>query len=68
FSVLQNEISKEMLARGSDEYALKVVDPAVAPEEPYSPRPLMWVLIGLFGGLLVSVVAAFVRVAWGKSA
>ena len=67
FSILQNEISKEMLARGSDEYALKVVDPAVAPELPYSPQPLMWVLIGLFTGLLVSVVAAFVRVAWGKT-
>lgn len=67
FSILQNEISKEMLARGSDEYALKVVDPAVAPETPYSPQPLMWVLMGLFTGLLVSVVAAFVHVAWVKT-
>jgi uncharacterized protein involved in exopolysaccharide biosynthesis len=67
FSILQNEISKEMLARGSDEYALKVVDPAVAPELPYQPQPLMWMLIGLFSGLLISVIAAFVRVAWGKT-
>jgi len=66
YSILQNEISKEMLARGSDEYALRVVDPAVAPEAPYSPQPVMWVLIGLFSGLLVSVVAAFVHVAWEK--
>jgi uncharacterized protein involved in exopolysaccharide biosynthesis len=67
FSVLQSEISKEMLARGSDEYALKVVDPAVAPEDPYSPQPVMWVLIGIFSGLLVCVVAAFVHVAWRKA-
>jgi uncharacterized protein involved in exopolysaccharide biosynthesis len=67
FSIMQNEINKEMLARGSDEYALKVVDPAVAPEEPYSPQPVMWILIGLFGGLLLSLVAAFLRVAWGKN-
>ncbi|MDB6042359.1 MAG: polysaccharide chain length determinant protein [Gammaproteobacteria bacterium] len=67
FSIMQNEINKEMLARGSDEYALKVVDPAVAPEEPYSPEPVMWILIGLFGGLLLSLVAAFLRVAWGKN-
>jgi uncharacterized protein involved in exopolysaccharide biosynthesis len=67
FSVLQNEISKEMLARGSDEYALKVVDPAVAPEVPYSPQPVMWVLIGIFSGLLVCVIAAFVHVAWRKT-
>jgi uncharacterized protein involved in exopolysaccharide biosynthesis len=67
FSVLQNEISKEMLARGSDEYALKVVDPAIAPEEPYSPKPVMWVLIGVFSGLLVCVIAVFVSVAWRKA-
>jgi uncharacterized protein involved in exopolysaccharide biosynthesis len=67
FSVLQNEISKEMLARGSDEYALKVVDPAFAPEEPYSPQPVMWVLIGVFSGLLVCVIAVFVTVAWRKA-
>jgi uncharacterized protein involved in exopolysaccharide biosynthesis len=66
FSIMQNEINKEMLARGSDEYALKVVDPAFAPEEPYSPQPVMWVLIGLFAGLLLSLFAAFLKVAWGK--
>jgi uncharacterized protein involved in exopolysaccharide biosynthesis len=67
FSVLQNEISKEMLARGSDEYALKVVDPAFAPEDPYSPQPVMWVLIGIFSGLLVCVIAVFVNVAWRRA-
>jgi uncharacterized protein involved in exopolysaccharide biosynthesis len=67
YAILQNEISKEMLARGNDEYALKVVDPAVAAEEPYSPQPLLWTLIGLFAGLLLSVIAAFVSVAWRKS-
>jgi capsular polysaccharide biosynthesis protein len=67
FSVLQNEISKEMLARGSDEYALKVVDPAVAPEDPYSPKPVVWTLMGFFSGLLLSVLVAFVSVAWAKS-
>ncbi len=66
YAILQNEISKQMLARGSDEYALKVVDPAVAPEEPYSPQPLLWILIGLFSGLLLSLLAAFVQVAWAK--
>ena len=67
YSVLQNEISKEMLARGSDEYALKVVDPAVAPEVPHSPQPVMWVAIGLFAGMLLCVTWAFVSVAWSKT-
>ena len=66
YAILQNEISKQMLARGSDQYALKIVDPAVPPEEPYLPQPLMWTLIGTFTGLLLSVIAAFIRVAWNK--
>lgn len=67
YSLLQSEISKEMLARGSEEYALKVIDHAVAPEEPYIPQPLMWTLIGVASGLLVSVMASFVSVSWHRS-
>jgi capsular polysaccharide biosynthesis protein len=66
-SLLQSEISKEMLARGSDEYALKVIDHAVPPEEPYMPQPLMWTLIGFGSGLLISAISAFVSVAWSRS-
>ena len=67
YSLLQTEISKGMLARGSDEYALKVIDHAVAPEEPYMPQPLMWTLVGFGSGLLMSVISAFFSVAWRKS-
>jgi len=67
YALLQSEISKGMLARGSEEYALKVIDRAVPPEEPYMPQPLTWTLIGVASGLLVSVIAAFVSVAWRRS-
>ena len=67
YSLLQTEISKGMLARGSEEYALKVIDHAVAPEEPYMPEPLMWTLIGFGSGLLISVISAFFSVAWRRS-
>ena len=67
YSLLQSEISKQMLARGSEEYALKVIDRAVPPEEPYIPQPIMWTLIGVASGLLVSVIAAFVSVSWNRS-
>ena len=66
YALLQNEISKEMLARGSDEYALKVIDHAVTPEEPYMPQPIMWTLIGLTCGLLFSIIGAFVSLAWRR--
>jgi uncharacterized protein involved in exopolysaccharide biosynthesis len=54
YSILQSEISNMMLARGNDEYALKVVDPAFAPEKPSSPLPVLWVVVGTIGGLIVS--------------
>jgi hypothetical protein len=46
----QNEINKVMLARGSREYALKVVDPAFTPELPSSPKLSLWLLLDLFDG------------------
>jgi uncharacterized protein involved in exopolysaccharide biosynthesis len=64
YSILQNEIKKMMLARGSAEYALKVIDPAVAPEKPSSPQPVVWALMGFFGGFFVSLAVVFVRHRW----
>ena len=64
YSILENQIDKAMLARGTEQYALKVLDPAVPPQRPYSPKPVMWTLLALFVGLLLSLFAAFVKVAW----
>lgn len=61
YSILQNEINKVMLARGSDEYALKVVDPASPPERPSSPRPLLWTAAGCLGGALLAMIIAITR-------
>jgi uncharacterized protein involved in exopolysaccharide biosynthesis len=62
---LQNEISKMMLARGNDEYALKVIDPATPPERPSSPVPLYWTLGAFFATLGLCLMAAFLRAALG---
>jgi uncharacterized protein involved in exopolysaccharide biosynthesis len=61
YTVLQNEINKVMLARGNDEYAFKILDPATAPEKPSSPQKLIWILVGMFGGLLMSAFIVLVR-------
>jgi uncharacterized protein involved in exopolysaccharide biosynthesis len=66
YTILQTEINKEMLARGSDEYALKVLDPAVPPEKPSSLAPVLWVFIGFFGSLGFCLLIAFIRLAWGR--
>lgn len=56
YGLIQDEIAKVMLAKGNEEFALKVIDPAVAPEKPYSPKPVSWVLFGLLSGLMLSVL------------
>jgi len=61
YTILQTEINKVMLARGNEEYALKVIDPAFAPERPSSLGVLGWVFIGLLGGLLLAVAIVVVR-------
>jgi uncharacterized protein involved in exopolysaccharide biosynthesis len=67
YSILQTEINKAMLARGSDQYALKIIDPAVPPESPSSPNVRVWALAGLFGGLMLSLLIAVIGLAWRKS-
>jgi uncharacterized protein involved in exopolysaccharide biosynthesis len=64
YSLLQSEINKAMLAKGSEAYALKVIDPAYAPETPRSPNLPLWVLIAAFSGLFLSVLALLMRSAW----
>jgi uncharacterized protein involved in exopolysaccharide biosynthesis len=56
YNLIQSEINKTMMAKGSEEYALRVLDPAIAPERPFSPVRTAWVLFGLLTGLIVSVV------------
>jgi uncharacterized protein involved in exopolysaccharide biosynthesis len=64
YTILQNEINKEMLARGNSEYALKVLDPAFAPESPSSPKLSLWLIMGFFGGLFSAFFIVFVGNAW----
>jgi uncharacterized protein involved in exopolysaccharide biosynthesis len=61
YNMLQNEINKIMVAKGSNEFALKVLDPAIAPEKPSSPLPVRWTLEGFFAGLLLSLLIVFNR-------
>ncbi len=54
YSLMQNELNTEMIARGREEYALKVIDPAFAPEKAssFGPRRL-----GAFGFALGAFLA-----------
>jgi len=67
YQLMQTEINKAMLARGSEEYALKVLDPAVKAEQASSPRKTLWTLVGFGVGLFLGICAAFLRAAWRDS-
>ena len=66
YAILQSEINKEMLARGNDEYAFKILDPAVAPERPSTPGAPLLMAAALVGSFGLSVMIAFVYVCWIK--
>ena len=57
--LLDEQINKEMLAKGREQYALKVIDPAFAAEKPSSPGPLLLSALGFIGGWLLSVFVVF---------
>jgi uncharacterized protein involved in exopolysaccharide biosynthesis len=64
YSVLESEIKSAMLARGNDEYALKVIDPATVPERRSSPKRTVWVSVGFMSGLFLAIAFVFFRRSW----
>jgi len=56
--ILEAELEKAMVARGSEEYAFRVIDKAQAPKRRYWPRRALIVLGGaIFGGVVGCFVA-----------
>lgn len=66
YDVIESEIKNVMTAKGTDEYALKIIDPAVPPERKFSPKRLQWLAGGLLGGLFLSVLAVVMRATWRR--
>jgi len=60
-SLLESEMQKLMLARGNEEFAFKVIDPAVSPVEPDSPKPIVVIATALFVGAFLSILFLVVR-------
>jgi uncharacterized protein involved in exopolysaccharide biosynthesis len=55
--LLDTELQKVMLARGTKEFAYRVVDKAVAPKWRTKPRRLQTVLLSVLGGATLMVIA-----------
>jgi uncharacterized protein involved in exopolysaccharide biosynthesis len=67
YNVLETELNRVMLARGSREYAFKIIDPASVPESPSFPPVMLLLVAGFTGGCLVATFVVLASVAWGKS-
>lgn len=61
YELMQEEIKKEMIARGREDFALRVIDPAVPPERPSSPKGVLWVAAGIIAGLFLGLLASAFR-------
>ena len=61
YALLKDELDNEMLARGREEYALKVIDPAFASEKPASLGKAALGIFGLAVGFVVSLLVILVR-------
>jgi uncharacterized protein involved in exopolysaccharide biosynthesis len=62
WALLQEELNTQMIAKGREEYALKVIDPAVVPEVAVSPGPKLLGALGfLLGGFLAIATVASIR-------
>lgn len=62
--VLEGEMQKLMLARGNEQFAFKVIDPATPPKQRDSPKRAMVVLASTLVGALLGLLAVFLRKAF----
>ena len=60
FGLIENQTKQMMLANVREDYAFKVIDPAIVPDldDPIRPRPLLLIALGATGGLLFGVLMA----------
>jgi uncharacterized protein involved in exopolysaccharide biosynthesis len=64
YMLLEGEIDNAMIAQGTDQYAFKVLDPAIAQEKAAFPRPLLWTALGGVCGFILALIAALIRAQW----
>jgi uncharacterized protein involved in exopolysaccharide biosynthesis len=58
--LIETETKNIMVARGNDEYALKIIDPAVVPQDKYSPQITLIVILGAALGSLFGLGFAMI--------
>lgn len=61
FRLIESEVKGVMIAQGTNDYAFKVIDPAVTPERKIKPKRTLITAVGLALGLIFSSFWALMR-------
>lgn len=61
YKLIETQIKRAMLARGSDDFALRYVDPPVVPKKKIAPVRLLYLVGGCFLAFMALVIRLYVR-------
>jgi uncharacterized protein involved in exopolysaccharide biosynthesis len=61
YNLIESETKTLMLANARTEYAFKIVDPGVAPEQKTSPKRALIVIFGTLLGFVIGLAVVFIR-------
>jgi len=67
YRLIEAQTKSAMIANVRDEFAFKVIDPAVPPEKKIKPKRSMIVMLGFIGGAFLGLFAVFIRSAIDRS-
>jgi len=58
--LIESEMKEIILANITKEYAFRVIDPAVVPEEPFKPTMALMVVFGIVSGAVLGIILAMI--------
>jgi len=61
FNLIEHHTQTILLANVTDEFAFKVLDPAIVPEKKVKPKRSLIIVVGGFTGLIIGVFLAFIK-------
>lgn len=61
FNLIEGETRRIMLANSRDEFAFRIIDPAIVPQEKARPQRAMMATGGLMGGLVLGILIVVIR-------
>lgn len=60
YRLIEAQTKNKMVANTRSEYSFKVIDPAIVPNEAYSPKKLLLILFGILIGLISGIFITYV--------